>query len=98
MGGGRPLSSYDELLSMAVLTASRPTCRWCCCVALRRGIAGCLVQTGREEINVDPAGHLAVCGRADGRNVVVDGMPWRTSAKSDRYAVQPVVHEPLDAA
>ena len=27
-----------------------------------------------------------VCGRADGRDVVVDGMLWRTAGKSARYA------------
>ena len=48
-------------------------------------------------IDVDPAGHLAVCGRADGRGVVVDCMPWRTARTSDRYAGEMVVTEPLDA-
>ena len=41
--------------------------------------------------------HLAVCGRADGRDVVVDGMPWRTAGKSARYAGELVVPKPLDA-
>ena len=44
-----------------------------------------------------PAGHLAVCGRADGRDVVADGMLWRTSEKSALYAGELVVLEPLDA-
>ena len=43
------------------------------------------------------AGHLAVCGRIDGRDVVVDGMLWRTAGKSVRYAGELVVSEPLDA-
>ena len=55
MGGGQPLSSFDELLSMAVLTAS-----W------------------RMLLMAD--GHLAVCGRADGRDVVVDGILWPLGA------------------
>ena len=38
-----------------------------------------------------------VCGRTDGRDVVVDGMLWRTAGKSARYAVELVVPEPLDA-
>ena len=41
-------------------------------------------------------GHLAVCGRADGRDVVVDGMLWRTAGKSARYAGELVVPAPLD--
>ena len=41
--------------------------------------------------------HLAVCGRADGRDVVVDGMLWRTAGKSARYAGELVVPEPLNA-
>ena len=43
------------------------------------------------------SGHLAVCGRADGRVVVVDGMLWRTAWKSTRYAGELIVPEPLDA-
>ena len=31
-------------------------------------------KTGRLEIGVDPVGHLAVCGRADGRDAVEDSM------------------------
>ena len=37
-----------------------------------------------------------VCGRADGRDVVVDGMLWRTAEKSVRYAGKLVVPEPLE--
>ena len=44
-----------------------------------------------------PISHLAVCGRADGRDVVVDGMLWRTAGESARYAGELVVPEPLDA-
>ena len=33
-----------------------------------------------------PACHLTICGTADGRDVVVDGMLWRTAGKSARYA------------
>ena len=55
-------------------------------MALRRGIAGCQAKTGRSEIVVDPAGHLAVCGIADVRGDVVDGMLRRTAGKSVRYA------------
>ena len=40
---------------------------------------------------------VPVCGRADGREVVVDGMLWRTAGKSARYAGDLVVPEPLDA-
>ena len=66
-------------------------------MALRRVIAGCLVKTGRSEIIVEPAGNLAVCGRADGRDGVVDCMVWRTAVKSVHYAVELVVPEPLYA-
>ena len=66
-------------------------------MALWRGIAGCQVYTGQSEIVVSPAGHLAVCGRADGRDVVVDGMLWRTAGKSARYAGELEVPEPFDA-
>ena len=31
------------------------------------------------------------CGRADGRDFVVDGMLWRTAGKSARYAVELIV-------
>ena len=41
--------------------------------------------TGRSEMVVVPASHLAVCCRADGRDVVVDGMLWRTAGKSVRF-------------
>ena len=48
--------------------------------------------------------NLVVCGRAngrdvvvDGRDVVVDGMQWRTAGKSAGYAGELVVSEPLDA-
>ena len=50
-----------------------------------------------KEIVVDPTGHLAVCGRADGRDVVVVGMLWRTAGKSVCYAGELVVPEPLHA-
>ena len=40
---------------------------------------------------------LSVRGRADGRDVVVDGMLWRTAGKSARHAGELVVPEPLDA-
>ena len=50
-----------------------------------------------SRIVVIPACHLAVCGRADGRDVVVDGMLWRTAGKSARYADELVVPESLDA-
>ena len=40
---------------------------------------------------------MTVCGRADGRDVVVDGMLWRTAGKSARHAGELVVNEPLDA-
>ena len=43
-----------------------------------------------------PAGHKAVSGRADGRDVVVDGLLWRTAGKSVRYAGELVVSEPPD--
>ena len=38
-----------------------------------------------------------ICGRADGRDVVVDGMIWRTAWKSARYAGEVVVPASLDA-
>ena len=60
-------------------------------------IAGCQVYTGRSEIVVDLTGHLAVCGRAVSRDVVVDGMLLRTAGKSIRYAGEVIVPEPLDA-
>ena len=56
-----------------------------------------LGQSGRSEIVVVPVGHLAFCGRADGRDVVVDGMLWRTAWKSARYAGELVVPDPHDA-
>ena len=43
------------------------------------------------------AGHLVVCGRAGGRDVVVDGILWRTAGKSVCCAGELVVPEPLDA-
>ena len=54
-------------------------------------------HSGRSEIVVIPAYHLVFCGIADGRDVVVDGMLWRTAEKSARYAGELVVPEPLDA-
>ena len=65
-------------------------------LGLNRPIRDCR-RSGRSEIVVVPAGHLAVCGRADGKDVVVDGMLWRTAGKSARYAGELVVPEPLDA-
>ena len=53
--------------------------------------------TGRSEIAIVPVGLLEVCGRADGRDVVVDGMLWRTAGKSARNAGEMVVAELLDA-
>ena len=38
-----------------------------------------------------PIRDLAICGRADGRDIVVDGMQWRTARKSARYAGELVV-------
>ena len=38
-----------------------------------------------------------VCDRAEGRDVVVDGMLWRTTWKSVRYAGELIAPEPLDA-
>ena len=32
----------------------------------------------------------------DGRDVVVEGMPWRTAGKSARYAGELIVPDPLD--
>ena len=52
---------------------------------------------GRTEIVVIPAGHLAVCGRAGGTDVLVDGMKWRTAGKSARFDVELVVPDNLDA-
>ena len=66
-------------------------------MALRRGIAKCSVQTGRSEIVVDQIGYRAVSGRADGRDVVVDGTLRRTAGKPVRYDGELVVSEPLDA-
>ena len=40
---------------------------------------------------------MTICGRADGREVVVDGMLRRTAGKSVRYVGELVVPEPLDA-
>ena len=74
VGEGRPLSSFDELLSMAVLITSW----WMLLMA-----------------DLTPTGHLAVCGRADCRDVVVDDMLWRIAGKSVRYAGELVVPEPL---
>ena len=54
-------------------------------------------MTGRSDIVIVPASHLAVCGRADGRDLVVDGMLWRTAGKSARHAGELVVPEPLNA-
>ena len=48
-------------------------------------------------IFVDPAGHLAACGRAVGTDVMVDGTLRGTAGKSIRYAGEQIVPEPLDA-
>ena len=48
-------------------------------------------------IIVASASHLAVSGRADSRDVVVDGILLRTAGKSARYTRKLVVPEPLDA-
>ena len=40
---------------------------------------------------------MAVCGRADGKDVVIDGMLWQPAGKSARYAGELAVPEPLDA-
>ena len=48
-------------------------------MALRRGIAECKILIDRSEIVAVPAGHLAVCDRSDGMDVVVDGMLRRTA-------------------
>ena len=60
------------------------------------GVAEWLFGKVLLDVRSKPA-DLAVCGRADGRDVVVDGMLWRTSGKSARYAGELVVPEPLDA-
>ena len=60
-------------------------------MAFLRGIAGCLAYAGRSDIVIIPAGHLALGGRANGRDVVADGMLWRTAGKSDRRAGRLVV-------
>ena len=46
---------------------------------------------------VDQIGHLAVCGRSDGWDVVIDGILGRTAGKSVRYAGKLVVPEPPNA-
>ena len=43
------------------------------------------------------AGQLAVCGRADGRDVEVEGMLRRSSGKSVRYTGELVVPDHLEA-
>ena len=100
MGGGRYLGSFDELLSMAVLTASW----WMLLIADLKQVllSGSSVRyywmVGQNRPIRDrrrSGGHLAVCGRSNGRDVVVDGMPWRTAGKSIRDAGKLVVPEPL---
>ena len=49
------------------------------------------------EVRINQNGHLAVCGRADGRDFVVDGMLRRTAGESFRYGGELIVPEPLDA-
>ena len=49
------------------------------------------------DVRLKPADHLAVCGRADGWDVVVNGMVRRTFWKPVRYACELVVPEPLNA-
>ena len=52
-----------------------------------RLVAG-VVEWLFDEVLLDvwfiPAGHLAVCGRADGKDVVADGKLRRTAGKSVR--------------
>ena len=55
------------------------------------------LDVGRSEIIVNPAGHLAVCGRTDGSDAVVYCMLWRIAVKSVCYAGELVVPDPLDA-
>ena len=78
IGGCRPLSSLNELLSTAVRTASY-------CMLLMANLYQMLLNGSlakycwmldRSEIVVDPA----VCGRTDGWDVVVDGMLRRKSS------------------
>ena len=40
---------------------------------------------------IDLVSHLAVCGKADGRDIVVDGMLRQTAGKSVCYAGKLVV-------
>ena len=61
-------------------------------MALRRGIAGFKPADQRSSF-IRPV----ICGRADGRDAVVDGMLWRTAGKSARYTDELVVPELLDA-
>ena len=49
------------------------------------------------DVGFAPAGHLAVSGRADGWDIVADGMLSRTAEKSVRYEGEMVVPESLDA-
>ena len=45
------------------------------------GVAEWLFDEVLLDVRLRPAGHLAVCGRADGGDVVADGMAWRTAMK-----------------
>ena len=61
------------------------------------GVAEWLFGEALLDARSRPVDHLAVSGRADGRDVVADGMLWRTAGKSARYVGEQVVPEPLDA-
>ena len=91
MGGGRPLSRFDELLSIAVLTALW----WMLLIAgLVTGVVEWFIGKVLLDVrfrSVDLAGHLAVCDW----NIFVDGMLRRTARKSVLYAGELVVPEPL---
>ena len=56
-----------------------------------------MLGSNRQIRGRHPAGHLVVCGRVDGRDVVEDGMLRRTAGKSVRYAGELIVPESLDA-
>ena len=50
-----------------------------------------------QDVRSKPDDHLVVCGRGDGRDIVVDGMLRRTAGKSVHYAGELIVPDPLDA-
>ena len=66
-------------------------------MVLRRGIAGCQALTVRVEIVFYPAGHLAVCDRANYREDVIHDMLWKSARKLVSYAGEVVVPESNDA-